>query len=167
MSLGWFNSLSFRMNFRQHIHSQSIIIKHIIIVCRHEFSCTLRATTRSALFEFFFHLDNFSHIRPSPDYSHVLSQQRLSSPLIRAMIIHRADRFSLLQSTRVLLYHQYFCMYGAMGTWPLPGYVAGSISLDWQGLPSLTNTGTATRLGEHPLPPASTRSLAALFVLYL
>lgn len=53
MSLCWFNSLSFRMNFRQHIHSQSIIIKHIIIVCRHEFSCTLRATTRSALPEFF------------------------------------------------------------------------------------------------------------------
>lgn len=82
------------------------------------------------------------------------------------MIIHCAN-LSLFFNQSDLFYHQYFCMpYGGIGTW-FPGYVAGSISLDWQGLPSLTSTGTATRLGEHPLLPASTRSLAALFVLYL
>lgn len=62
-------------------------------------------------------------------------------------------------------YHQYgFCMYGGIGTWPVVGYAAGSISFDWQGFPSLISNGTATLLGEHPLPLAS---VAALFVLYL
>lgn len=55
-------------------------------------------------------------------------------------------------------------MYGGIGTWPVVGYVAGSISFDWQGFPSLISNGTATLLGEHPLPLAS---VAALFVLYL
>lgn len=47
------------------------------------------------------------------------------------------------------------------------GYAVGSISFDWQGFPSFISNGTATLLGEHPLPLASTLSVAALFVLYL
>lgn len=69
---------------------------------------------------------------------------------------------------RCFFYHQYgFCMYGGIGTWPVLGYVVGSINFDWQGFPSLINNGTATLLGEHPLPLASTLSVAARFVLYL
>lgn len=97
-----------------------------------------------------------SSLRPSSIFTSYHSSVFIDD---RVMIIHCANLF--------LFYHQYFCIpYGGIGTW-FPGYVAGSISLDWQGLPSLTSTGTATRLGEHPLLPASTRSLAALFVLYL
>lgn len=95
------------------------------------------------------------------------SHNRYGPPL-RTALRKRSIHGSLLPDRRRFSYHQYFCMYGAMGTWPpAPGYPVGSIILDWQGLPSLTSTGTATRLGEQPLPPASMRSLAALLVLYL